>query len=413
MNEIVSYNNIETVEQLKGALNAELNKAAVSFVRIGYLLKTARDTEILKDSEYSDVNEFASKEFGLDKSQVSRFIRINDRFSIGGYSEHLKVEYEEYGSAKLSIMLTLPDEINEELSPEMSKADIQIIKDEYDEEQKVSDIEVMLEKKEEQPETGEGMDEFLTLVVKQLNDEHPDPINRFHIRDLPFPMDDLQDAYMPDGDRVYNIRISGQGRFMVSMKKDGITITNMRDPANKSRVSWDEFMKYVVQDEEKRSFPEQDREEKPEKKEQKPKKVERSAASKSNSAMKNTEVVKNVERIKPEETEIVETKNDDSLNKNADPEVIDTETEKDEPAGSPTIHRLKTLPEYFGPAKDFKKQFELRKDDRDYKVGDLVTLEEWDGTNYTGAELRNRTIKYILRNCPELGLQDGYCILGF
>ena len=83
---------ITTFEQLKGELGNELHKAAISFVRIGYLLKLARDENILAGTSYADVNDFATAEFGLDKTQVSRFIRINDRFSIGGYSEHLKEE---------------------------------------------------------------------------------------------------------------------------------------------------------------------------------------------------------------------------------------------------------------------------------------------------------------------------------
>ena len=66
-------------------------------------------------------------------------------------------------------MLTLPDEINEELSPEYSKSDIQAIKEEYEDEQKISDLEVMMEDKpDDEP------DEFIALVVKHLNDEHPD-----------------------------------------------------------------------------------------------------------------------------------------------------------------------------------------------------------------------------------------------
>ena len=152
---------IGNITELKEQLGNELNKAATSFVRIGHLLKLARDTDILKDSSYSSVNEFASAEFGLDKTQVSRFIRINDRFAIGGYSETLKVEYNNYGSAKLSLMLTLPDEINEELSPEYSKSDIEAIKSEYEAEQRISDLEVMMEDKEGVP------DEFLQAVIKQ------------------------------------------------------------------------------------------------------------------------------------------------------------------------------------------------------------------------------------------------------
>lgn len=272
MNDIAT---IMSYEQLKSELNEELSRTANSFVRIGYLLKLARDDRhILDGSGYTDVNEFASKEYGLDKTQVSRFIRINDRFSIDGNSTRLLPEYEEYGSAKLSIMLTLPDEINEELSPEMSKSDIQAVKEDYDEEQKITDLEVMMEDKDpEEP------DEFLEAVVKQLNDEHEGPITFYHNsvqlakkNNIDIELRDIKEAYIPDGDKTYNIRIAGQGRFMVSMKESGITITNMRDPSIKTPLSWEEFKKLADLDENKRTF--EVTVEKP--KTDKPKKVEKS-----------------------------------------------------------------------------------------------------------------------------------------
>lgn len=75
-------------------------------------------------------------------------------------------------------------------------------------------------------------------------------------------------------------------------------------------------------------------------------------------------------------------------------------------------HELKILPEYFRAVTNREKQFELRKDDRDFKVGDLVILKEWDGTEYTGRRAM-LLITYILRNCEEYGLKEGYCIIGF
>ena len=274
MNEIT----ITKYEELKGELRKELYSTAQSVCRIGYLLKIARDTDVLAD-RYKDVNEFAQKEFNLDKTQVSRFIRINDRFSVDGNSEQLLTEYTEYGSAKLSLMLLLPDEINEELSPEYSKTDIQAIKEEYEEEQKITDLEVMMEDKAGVP------DEFIEAVVKQLNDEHPDPIRFFHEaklradnlstasgREITPNKADVKECYTPDGDRTYTIRIPGQGRFMVNMREAEITIVNMRDPGNKSPLSWEEFTEAVLQDESQRNFEE---EKKPEEK-PKPKKVEKS-----------------------------------------------------------------------------------------------------------------------------------------
>ena len=293
---------IGNITELKQELGNELNRAAISFVRIGYLLKLARDTDILKDSSYSNVNEFASAEFGLDKTQVSRFIRINDRFAIGGYSETLKVEYNNYGSAKLSLMLTLPDEINEELSPQYSKSDIETIKAEYEAEQKISELEMMME------EPSDGPDEFLQAVVKELNDEHDDVSAYFAetirmARKLGVEPNeaDVKEAYMPDGDKTYSIRISGQGRFMINMKDSGMSIVNMRAPEEKSSLSWEEFKILILEDMATRSFPE------PEKPKEKPKskKVEPAKPKKAEVAPVQPE------RIPEEDTEDIPAKTED------------------------------------------------------------------------------------------------------
>lgn len=88
------------------------------------------------------------------------------------------------------------------------------------------------------------------------------------------------------------------------------------------------------------------------------------------------------------------------------------------PAGTevrvlPRVHELKILPEYFEEVLKQNKRFELRKDDRDWEVGDAILLKEWDGEEYTGRVMQLLTIRYILRDCSEYGLQEGYCILGF
>ena len=77
-----------------------------------------------------------------------------------------------------------------------------------------------------------------------------------------------------------------------------------------------------------------------------------------------------------------------------------------------TVHELKISPKYFDDVRKCFKNFELCKDDRGYQVGDLVTLKEYENGKYTGRELRKLPITYILRDCPEYGLKEGYCILG-
>lgn len=74
-------------------------------------------------------------------------------------------------------------------------------------------------------------------------------------------------------------------------------------------------------------------------------------------------------------------------------------------------HELKIIPKYFEDVLDGKKNFELRKDDRNFKEGDNILLREYEGGEYTGYELFS-PIRYILRDVSEYGLQDGFVILG-
>lgn len=76
-------------------------------------------------------------------------------------------------------------------------------------------------------------------------------------------------------------------------------------------------------------------------------------------------------------------------------------------------HKLKILPKYFKAVQSNKKLFELRKDDRDYRVDDYLVLAEWDAKteSWTGNVVK-RKIAYILKG-GEFGLEEGYAILGF
>ena len=50
------------------------------------------------------------------------------------------------------------------------------------------------------------------------------------------------------------------------------------------------------------------------------------------------------------------------------------------------IHQLKIAPAYFNAVVSGEKRAELRKVDRDYKVGDVLSLYEWKHGKYTGRE---------------------------
>ncbi len=82
----------------------------------------------------------------------------------------------------------------------------------------------------------------------------------------------------------------------------------------------------------------------------------------------------------------------------------------DEPI-SPKNVKKKILPRYFRDVLMGIKTFELRKDDDDIQPGDILELLEWKNEAYTGRNIRC-AVTYVLRDCPEYGLMNGYCIIG-
>ena len=94
---------------LKKEIKEEFIKASTSFVRIGYLLRKAEDSEGYKNDGYDSLTEWARDELGLTATYVSRFKAINAKYSADGYSDRLLPEFVGYGSAKLGEMLALPN----------------------------------------------------------------------------------------------------------------------------------------------------------------------------------------------------------------------------------------------------------------------------------------------------------------
>lgn len=234
MEGIITY---KSYREYKAELDTELRKSAEGFVRIGYLLKQARDTDILKESGYANVNEFARAEYNIDKTMVSRFIGINDRFSEGGNSPQLKEQYRDFGYSKLAVMLQLPDSINEELSPAFSKSEIQTIKEEYDSEMKTTDLEVLMEEK---PERQQDMEDDLSKAVWQLGHDNPELYKEIHDAAEDATFEALQEALAPAGEGIYSVRVPGTGRLLVSVKGTDrdITLTNIRT-GEKRGYGWD------------------------------------------------------------------------------------------------------------------------------------------------------------------------------
>ena len=72
-------------------------------------------------------------------------------------------------------------------------------------------------------------------------------------------------------------------------------------------------------------------------------------------------------------------------------------------------HYLKTKNPYYNDIINNNKNFELRKDDRDFQVGDTLVLQEYDN-KLTGNQII-KTVVYKLKG-GIFGLDKSYCILG-
>lgn len=251
--EIVERENSEvkttvSYRELKIAMDSEMGKAAESFVRIGYLFKMARDTDVLQESGYTSYLEFAQKEYGMDKSQVSRFINIHTKFSDPEEPTRLNEKYQGFGSAKLALMLTLPDTIIEELTPTFAKSDIQAVKEEIEAEGKVSDLEIIAEQAETTKEAdGQQEPDILHQVVDQILDG--DLYMRIKIRQaLKSARRDalIQEILAPAGEAMHSVRIKGVGRLMLSVKglDTEIALINVRSDS-KEMYSWETVIRAV------------------------------------------------------------------------------------------------------------------------------------------------------------------------
>ena len=77
--------------------------------------------------------------------------------------------------------------------------------------------------------------------------------------------------------------------------------------------------------------------------------------------------------------------------------------------GKLKVHNLKIKPEYFKDVISGRKNFEVRFNDRNFKEGDIIVLEEFDNKGYTGKYI-NCEITYVLSDAEYT--KENYVVLG-
>ncbi len=412
--------------EMKQKLKQELLGVKQSFVRIGYALRKIDDAKLYEQDGYKSIAEFAKSEYGLEGSTVSRFIAINREYSIDGYSERLKPEYADFNRSQLEEMLKLPETDREMITPDTARKEIRDIK------------------KFNHAEPQEGIADDVTDLVRHFGEDNEETLGKLYqcgIADnLHENINRLIEIVNPGGSRSYR-----KGLFFLMFhedclkyKKYGQTPQRMEyrefferilDAFGDEPEDPEEKMEEVTEVEHEREVEElaaepqrdsrteredpesgeheQERTGQPDPKVEETEKIGISPAKKTEEKEEETvpEIVKSVAKIEETVTESMENvaETEESVPKMMTNVVEVAETEMK------VTHQIKLEAEFFDDALSGRKSFELRKNDRNYKEGDVLEMEEVKDGKKTGRKCSKRIV-YMMENFE--GLEDGYCILG-
>lgn len=387
MEELYHQMTINEYMSIKEDIKRRLNYLAESFVAIGYRLKQIRDSEAYRQDGYDTIFEFAEKELGLTKSPTSRFMAINDKYSVGGNSLELREEFIGLGKSRLSEMLTMDPEDYILVTYKTSVKEIREIK---------------------RMEKAAGEEEReLTKFQEVLREEYRTPDRRKELIEIAnaTSIDDLKAAIIPEG-----YRLMKKGLLAIKFEDEKIIVRTM-GVSGVQELTWSEILNEYDQafdlgeaDPWKATYGEIEEEVKPE-----PKKVEKKPESK-----KPTKVESKPVATSQQEEQVV---GQTSIEKDFPeylPEDLKVEIEQTNKVEVPETvmddrrHKLKLAKMFFEDVRLGRKSFELRKNDRDYEIGDILELREMDNGEQTGRVIE-KEITYILEGFA--GLKEDYCIL--
>lgn len=461
-------------------------------VELGYQLKIARDTGILKESGYTTMSEFAKEEYGIRPDQATRYIQINDKYSENGYSRTIKGKYEGFGVSLLTDMLQLPDMVMDEITQKFSREDIRSLTSELNEENKVTDLEVMME---EEDTAQTDLPSILEKTVYQLGKDMPELYTELFEAIYEKNRESMIDALVPDEEKIYSLRIPGTGRMLLSLKtaEEEIKLINVRSQEKES-CTWQQLEEAFRKIMHFENGPEESWEKqfedtfhhaepaepKPEKVEKKKPKVEKAKKPEQKSGKNEPKGQKtesepqipgqdNIENHpehmpEPQKPEIApaqpefepspasitslcyscihysecnaksgtvkecneyinkaEAEKTEEQKYNEEQDWIDRETQKklkdkaqeEKMSHLPSdagqqVHQIRLASNYFEDVAAGIKTFELRKNDRHYRKGDILELMEFTEGRNTGRLIRAE-VTYLLEDYT--GLEDGYCIM--
>ena len=202
--------------EMKQSLERELSNLKTGFIRVGYVLRKIDDTKGYEQDGYKSVAEFAKAEYGLSASTVSRFMAINEKFSLDGYSERLDPKYIGFRQSIMGEMLGLPDQDLDLVTPETSRQDVRELK----------------QFNKQEPEKGIADD--LRDLIENYFRENKDELNELYNA----PGTPTQEILNPSGNKAYR-----KGMYMMFFYTDCVKTKKFGGATD--AYNWGEFRELI------------------------------------------------------------------------------------------------------------------------------------------------------------------------
>lgn len=454
---VTEYHQITFDEYLsvKQEIATRLRNMADDYIAVGYLLRRIEESEAYLQDGFKTLSEFAKSEYGMSESSVSRYIRINKEFSKDGYSKELSSEYIGYGVSKLSELLNIPEDDRKLVTVGTTVAQIRDLKEFNREEEQmaaeqipgqctVEDTiaayenggftndtpETVTAEVVEVPVNTRTYNDLETVLIDFFKDK-PDLLNEIYTMSS---FEDIVEKINPSGNKTHRYKI-----YMLFFYGYGDGVILKKMGAGNANYSWPDVIKTIVDiykdtytDEKSvwKNFYESGNNDS---KTQEPKKapeadyqtphpesvtslcyscteyetcnVKTGTCTKCDQYNNRAEANKTEEQKYDEEQARIDKETTKKLQEKADNEKMEklpSQTREQQ------IHEVKLGTEFFDDALSNKKTFEIRKNDRNYRVGDLLELKEYANGAETGRTI-TKYIAYILEEYS--GLFEGYCIM--
>ena len=414
--------------EAKEEIKRDLGGIVKSFVRIGWQLSRIERSEAYKLDGYGSLAEFAREEYDMTPSGVSRFVSVYEKYSDGETPE-LKEQYREFKFAQLTEMLQIPEEEHEMFRPEAKREAIRDFKA-YEKENESDPENLTRWLQEPEDNLGKAVMEFFR--------ENKDITNGlFGSRAYPDDIKEMAEIVNPSGNTHFRHKTVF---IMMYDYNAGLMINEFGSSPQK--MSWQDFFEKVKEifrgkesgagtweacftdqipgqdsiENHPEYMPVPENAENPEKRGNSPSQTDPeghedqpAAAEPVPDEINGHQIIGIAPAQKKDAYEQQQAKIDRETKRKLE-EMEDREKMEHLPSDDgPKVHQIELAATFYGDVAAGRKTFELRKNDRDYRVGQVLELMEFHDGSHTGRVI-HADIVYMLEDFT--GLQEGYCILG-